>query len=571
MRLTMNLKTRFMLLMLALFVVAASIVWILVRQLSESIVEEWVTRYAEKQVLYDKGRTLQPILTEIALSRQFSNSRQLLMWARNPDDPDLKRQAIAEMENYRLNFADNSYFVALRESGDYYHNNAANEYAGKEYRYSLSPDRPADRWFYNIIEQNRDMHLNVNPDVELGVTKLWIDMLLRDGDQILGVVGTGLDLTHLLNSVVNKDEPGITSLFTDHDGAIQLYRDQSMIDYGSITKASADKTRVDRLFSSDTDKRAIHELMEQLVKDPGLIQTRFVTIDGRRHLVGLAYIPEIDWYEVTLLDLDKVLPLSHFSGILLTFGLMLLASLIMLHLALNRFVLGPLTQLESGMDEIREGHYPNSLPRTPPNNEVGRLMNHFRHMAKAVQSAREGLEQKVLNRTEALERLTKTDTLTELLNRRGMQEQLDNQWQLLQRERRRFGLVWLDLDHFKQINDQYGHKAGDQVLLGVSVQLRKLLRSYDYAARWGGDEFLLLIQTDRLDLIEALSERIRSTVSACSITYDESKPPISFTLSAGCYLASSSDESLEQALQAADAALYQAKEAGRNCMAVHRQ
>lgn len=569
MRLTMNLKTRFMLLMLALFLVAAGIVWILVRQLSESIVEEWVTRYAEKQVLYDKGRTLQPILTEIALSRQFANSHQLITWARNPEDPDLKRQAIAEMENYRLNFADNSYFVALRESGDYYHNNAANEYADSQYRYSLDPDRPADSWFYKIIKQNRDMHLNVNPDVELGVTKLWIDMLLRDGDEILGVVGTGLDLTHLLNSVVNKDEPGITSLFTDHDGAIQLYRDQSLIDFGSITKASADKTRVDRLFSDDADKRAVQELMQQLVADPGEIKTRFVTIDDRRHLVGLAYIPEIDWYEVTLLDLNKVLPFSHFSGILLSFGLMLLASLIMLHLALNRFVLNPLTQLESGMDEIREGHYPQSLPQTPPNNEVGRLMNHFRHMASAVQSAREELEQKVLNRTEALDRLTKTDALTELLNRRGMQEQLDNQWQLLQRERRRFGLVWLDLDHFKQINDRYGHKAGDQVLLSVAEQLRKLLRGYDYAARWGGDEFLLLIQTDRLDLIEGLSERIRSSVAESSIVYDDSQPPITITLSAGCHLASSSDETLEKALQAADTALYEAKEGGRNRLAVH--
>ena len=228
------------------------------------------------------------------------------------------------MENYRLNFHDNSYFVALLASGDYYHNNAENEYAGAQYRYTLNPDRPADSWFYDIVTQNRDMHLNVNPDVELGVTKLWIDMLLRDGDQIMGVVGTGLDLTHFINEVVKQNDPGITSLFTDHEGAIQLYRDQSLIDFASISKSSADKTMVDRLFSSEDDKRAVYMLMEQLIDDPNQVLTRFVDIDGRRHLAGIAYLPEIGWYEITLLDLDVVLPFSLFSGILFSFALMLL-------------------------------------------------------------------------------------------------------------------------------------------------------------------------------------------------------------------------------------------------------
>ncbi|WP_432697998.1 diguanylate cyclase domain-containing protein [Marinobacterium sp. YM272] len=565
---TMNLKTRFMLLMMALFLLSAAIIWVLVRQLSESIVEEWATRYAEKQVLYDKARTVQPILREIALSSQFAHSRQLIEWAQNPDDPVLKQRAIAEMENYRLNFHDNSYFVALLASGDYYHNNAANEYAGAQYRYTLDPSRPADSWFYDIIEQNRDMHLNVNPDVELGVTKLWIDMLLRDGDEILGVVGTGLDLTSFINEVVNQDEPGITSLFTDHDGAIQLYRDQSLIDFATITKSSSDKTMVDRLFSDPDDQRAVHRLMQQLVNDPNQVLTRFVDIDGRRHLAGIAYLPEIGWYEITLLDLEVVLPFSLFSGILFSFGLMLLLSLLLLHLALKYFVITPLVKLEAGMDDIKEGHYPKNLEQALPSGEIGRLMNHFKGMAKAVQSARLDLEYKVRVRTEALENLTKTDPLTELLNRRGMQERLEGVRQQLEREGRQFGLIWIDLDAFKEINDQYGHKAGDQVLLEVAAQVRTQLRGYDCAARWGGDEFLLLIQTDELDALQSLSERIRSGIGDCNIHYDDDQAPLKVTVSAGCYLVSQ-NESLEKSLQSADMALYQAKQAGRNRSAAY--
>ncbi|MFC6673143.1 hypothetical protein [Marinobacterium aestuariivivens] len=189
-----------------------------VRLLAEDIIEQWAIRYAEKQVLYDKSRALQPIIREIALSRQFADSQQIREWARDPDDEALTARAMTEMENFRLNFADRSYFVALLESGRYYHNNADNEYAGREFRYVLDPDKPADSWFYDIIEQQRDMHLNVNPDIPLGVTKLWIDVLLRDGQQILGVVGTGLDLTQFLEKVVDERTPGITSLFVDHQG-----------------------------------------------------------------------------------------------------------------------------------------------------------------------------------------------------------------------------------------------------------------------------------------------------------------------------------------------------------------
>jgi diguanylate cyclase (GGDEF)-like protein len=560
----MNLKPRFMLLTIALFVISAAIVWGLVRQLSESIVEEWAVRYAEKQVLYDKARALQPILREIALSHQFARSRLLKEWASNPNDPELKARAIAEMEAYRQNFGDHSYFVALLDSGEYYHNNAANAYAGRQYRYTLDPERDADRWFFDIIEQNRDMHLNVNPDVELGVTKLWIDVLMRDGDRILGVVGTGLDLTEFLNRVVDQHEPGITSLFTDHEGAIQLYRDQSLIDFASITKAAADKNTLSNLLPDPQDRAAIKQIMSRLQQEPDRVLTRFVTLeDGRRHLAGIAYLPEIDWYEVTLLDLSVVLPLSSFSGILVTFAIMLLLALLILHQALNHFLISPLGRLEHAMDDIRRGHYPSRLETRRPASEIGRLMQYFRAMASAVQDSRETLEQQVQNRTEALERLSKTDALTELLNRRGMQERLEAQLQHLARDGRRFGLIWLDLDQFKEINDRYGHEAGDRVLIAVAQQLRVLLRRYDCAARWGGDEFLVMVETDDAELLAQLGERIREAVAALRIDVPQQDMPLQPTLSAGSYLASRGD-SLETVLHNADGALYRAKAGGRN-------
>ena len=99
----MNLKPRFLLLTIILFVIAAIPAWFAVRMLAEGIVEQWAILYAEKQALYDKSRTLQPIMREVALSRQLANSQYIRDWARNPGDKTKTRRAIAEMERkYQL-------------------------------------------------------------------------------------------------------------------------------------------------------------------------------------------------------------------------------------------------------------------------------------------------------------------------------------------------------------------------------------------------------------------------------------------------------------------------------------
>ena len=133
----MNLKPRFLLLTIILFVIAAIPAWFAVRMLAEGIVEQWAILYAEKQALYDKSRTLQPIMREVALSRQLANSQYIRDWARNPGDKTKTRRAIAEMENFRQSFGDRNYFVSLLKNGNYYFNNANNEFEGKELRYVL--------------------------------------------------------------------------------------------------------------------------------------------------------------------------------------------------------------------------------------------------------------------------------------------------------------------------------------------------------------------------------------------------------------------------------------------------
>ncbi len=560
----MNLQPRFRLLTIVFFLIFAIPSWMAVRALAEGIMAQWAVRYAEKQVLYDKGRTLQPILREVALSRQLAASQPIREWARKPDDAQLTRRALKEMENFRQNFQDHSYFVALLGNGRYYHNNAQNEYAGEEFRYVMDPRNKKDAWFYDLIRQKRDIHINVNPDPNLGITKLWIDVLIRDGNDILGIAGTGLDLTSFIKNVVEEGAPGVTSLFVDHDGAIQIHRNQALIDFASISKNKSQKNTIDLLFERETDRKAVLAAMKELEIQKKTVATLFVQANGKRHLAGIAYLPEIDWHEITLLDLDVLLPFSQFTGILVAYALTMLGILLLFNLALQRFVLKPLKQLDEAMSAVESGSDVPAQLDTLGTGEIGRLMKRFAQMAKSVTVSRRDLEFKVQERTIALERLTKIDPLTELLNRRGMTERIEAELKRAHRELNRLGILWMDLDGFKEINDRHGHAVGDQALKTVARIIDATIRPYDVAARWGGDEFLIMLYPADPDVLQTLAERLLAGISGCRSVFGTNGISVALSASIGGHL-SSSEEEFNSLLLHGDKALYNAKAAGRNC------
>lgn len=557
----MSLKTRLLGLAAALMIIASVASWLAYRELSDDIIERWGQQVAEIQVRYDSARLLQSLEREIGLARQMADSSTLVNWATSPEDQALQSDAIREMESFRSNFRDNSYFVALRDSRRYYYNNANNEFANDQFRYILDPDKPEDAWFFQLIEEGRNFHLNVNPDTELGVTKLWIDVLMRDEeDRIVGMVGTGLDLDAFLQDIVDIDQEGITTLFVDYNGAIQLYRDRNYIDFASIIKPEGQKSTVDLLFDNPEDKQKVLGML-QLLKNrggaTGAVESSFVTVDGRKHLAGVAFLPAIGWFEITLLDLETLLPRSYLWPLVAVFLTSLLVTLILFHLIIRSRILKPLVSLESAVEKVRGGSF--ALPHLEkPDNEIGRLASHFETMTDTLEHSTRELERKVAQRTDELNRLARVDALTGLKNRRGLDEALDEEIQRAKRQNTGFGLIWLDIDHFKAINDELGHQAGDDILCRVALWLKAGVRPYDHPGRWGGDEFVVVLSPCDEDTLCQIAARIRETIERDSI---RTGTPV--TVSVGGYLCQPGDD-VDTILRQADQALYRVKQQGRN-------
>jgi diguanylate cyclase (GGDEF)-like protein/PAS domain S-box-containing protein len=155
------------------------------------------------------------------------------------------------------------------------------------------------------------------------------------------------------------------------------------------------------------------------------------------------------------------------------------------------------------------------------------------------------------------------DFLTGLWNRVAIMDLLEKELSRSRREGTPVGLVFVDLDHFKQINDTYGHLAGDAVLRAASDKMRAIMRPYDLVGRYGGEEFLIVLAGCDEANLRALCERLRGILADTSIEYE--KKTISWTVSIGAAMANPAKATeAELLLRAADLALYRAKSGGRN-------
>ena len=162
---------------------------------------------------------------------------------------------------------------------------------------------------------------------------------------------------------------------------------------------------------------------------------------------------------------------------------------------------------------------------------------------------------------EELEELALLDELTKLGNRRYMQMGLKTKLEDMDIYRSHVGVLFLDLDHFKDINDRYGHQVGDDVLRNTAMTLKGAIRPQDLLCRWGGEEFVAAVTNVDKEILAVVAERFRALIEKSSVKVADKT--IRFTISIGATLAHS-EEAMTEVVRRSDELMYQSKEAGRN-------
>jgi diguanylate cyclase (GGDEF)-like protein len=292
---------------------------------------------------------------------------------------------------------------------------------------------------------------------------------------------------------------------------------------------------------------------------------KYIGYHGKAVVATLKKVPDLNWGVVAEKDREKAyvqivrlrnLTLALFAGVLFLIGLCAYF--------LGLTIVRPLGRLTAGADKVAAGDLGVDLP-VHSHSEVGYLTEVFNHMVARLRHGREQLaaaNEALMGKNKEVEELSITDSLTGLYNRKHLMETLTGEVARSLRHQRPFVLLIIDIDHFKDFNDTYGHLAGDEVLRRMGAVFKGSIRNCDYAARYGGEEFIVILpEIGPEDGVQA-AERIRHRVAEEKISSNGDS--VTVTISVGVASFPEHGDDAETMISKADSALYQAKKRGRN-------
>ncbi len=193
--------------------------------------------------------------------------------------------------------------------------------------------------------------------------------------------------------------------------------------------------------------------------------------------------------------------------------------------------------------------------------QSAQLEQRIEERTESLQAANEALNAA----NEKLQKLASLDFLTGITNRRYFYENAERVLQRCRQEKSTVSVIMFDLDHFKKINDDYGHEAGDAVLRSIAIPVVNALRPLDLFSRTGGEEFLVLLPAVLVEEAAAIAERIRQAIASAEISVASTRIRVTASLGVAQW---DGHESLQRLISRVDVAMYEAKHAGRNCVRV---
>lgn len=372
-------------------------------QVLDSVRNHFGEAYAVNFTQLKRQSILAPLSRELALSRRLADSVLTRQWLLDENDPAKRALFFEEAEGYRKDLRDHAYFIVSALSRNYYASDS-DQTPSDQPRYELSPENATDSWFFSSLTQADDYNINVNYDDYLQVTRVWINVFIRDGQRKIGMAGAGIDLTGFLAEFMATAAAGVTPIVINQAGAIQAHRNRELIAINQAGSSSrVDQTLAGQLPEGEQRDR-LAQAMQRAVERPGEVSTLRVTLDGKAQLLALSYIPELKWHIVSAVDLQaaQVLDQNWRNAAMATLVAVVAILLLAFGYAVEKLVLRSLRKLQQSASAMAQGDFDVSLP-PPGGDELGDLSRAFAVMASQIRSHTAELESRISVRTQALE------------------------------------------------------------------------------------------------------------------------------------------------------------------------
>ena len=699
----MHLKQRFFIFTFLLLLLFSAAFVFYAKSIAIQINEKWATKFIAQQLNCDKRKALLPIMSEIALVQKLAHDKAIIAMALHENNESIRKKGIEVLQKYRLKFHSRSYFAAFVKTKHYYYNDAQNNYKDRELIDTLDEKNQNDKWFFETIKQPKDFVINIDRDVRIGVTNVWINYHIVYNSKVIGVVGTGFELKSFLKNFVDTAQESVYNIFVDENLAIQLERDSQLIDYASISKRKENHKTLAVFIKDKKELQKIKDIILELKESPkqNQIRTLWLHFDNKEYLVGISYIKELDWFNITAVDAVTLSAVSA-EDIIPVFIILLVILFILVGLFFNFYIINPVNTIKQQIEDVEKNGYNTRISVLRGNDVIAQLSQQFEKLLYIVNQNSRELEKTVRERTDELKkkqqflntildnvdayiyikdlnfrytyvnramqkaigdplkkiighdissvydeetaRLIKEsdketlirgkrivmeeeinkdghetvyilvkkvplydkdgkiyallgvatditqrkrqediinnmafyDSLTKLPNRRLLEDRLSLMLSKIKRDRSYGALMFVDIDDFKSINDTYGHKGGDMLLVEISKRLMKIVRDTDTIARLGGDEFIIAIENlqgseevarkEALEIANKILEIGQKKYSIALQQDDGTIKQIEFerTFSIGITLFHDVEDTVDSILQRADRAMYKVKNSTKN-------
>lgn len=646
-----NLVGAVMLVILLSFIFAGIEIW----RMGDILAKSLSRLYTENMVMgIENG--LSKDIEIIGLMAESDNMKQ---WLLDPDDSEAKQAMQSEVKRYQGITNEKNFFLVSSLDQQIYFTELqnANEWVPSG---ALKANNHVDSWYFNTIAEDRIYNLNVDLDRFLGTMRVWINYQVKMDQQVIGVIGTGTELSQVVKEVFEPIASlGARTYIIDENGFVQL--DSNALLQKTQQASQTDVTKLSIYTESESEpfKDIIkHYMKVEHESNPGVVVE---PLPGQwNHYVAMAPIDKTQWHVISVFSIAGLLQPYQFVPILLLVLLAILLLGFFIDRLVQQLILKPIGQVMESMTQksLNEEVVLFGIDRT---DEIGELVKGIQTMSDRLVSAvpvglflidQNGqiiyanpycLEQlgfkdvadlkevfyqypqrlfasmndyeniiSLINSRQSIPtyelqlkdtdgklfwvefRLTKVpksddnwhfegimlniqdkkdyeqqlmnmaikDQLTGLYNRYYFEKVVAEEVKRCDRSDLPLSMIIFDLDHFKHVNDDYGHDVGDEVLKRVAEKVKRGLRGSDKLVRWGGEEFAILLPDTNPFSAEIVAEKMRELIEQTAMPFEGT-----ITASFGIALRQPY-EPFTDWFRRVDQALLQAKASGRNCVRV---
>jgi len=525
-------------------------------------------KLAQTIAIQEKQLLLSAILPDVAISKAIASDRSLQKWAEDEFNPTLKAGAMTEFNAYGKLFSSGQFFYIVDKTKNYYTNHSQGQFFPAKVLYQLDLSKPNFNWYADAIQTGNEYLINLDNDEYTGEVSVWVNAPIRNGKNIVGLAGTGFPITDFLEIFRSVDSGNSINMVVDASGGILIRAGEFYLDRYSLNEGGLkSRSQLEAIVDDKEQYKKLQKLLATLKENPSQAVSLSLGLEGRLWSVGISYLPELGWYNFSLLNVDSLvnnqsLETSFTIFLISTFTLIVLGLILV-----DKTILSKIRILHRKVDESYQ--HDDQRPLIMAGDELAQLEAAFETMSYTLHVNMVDLESKVSERTQLLKEkniqlieLALTDPLTGLLNRRGLVERFGVEIERSRRENSLIGVVMVDIDDFKNVNDYYGHDVGDAVIRSCSAIIAETCRTTDVAARWGGEEFLVIISGVDIDVLKSILMRMLSEIRGFRLSTD--KGELRYTVSMGAVIMNPAETDMDEMIGAADSALYFVKNEGKN-------